>query len=499
MTVNSAMVQDEMMQQREAPPISVASGNRWAGLAVASMGIFLAVLSGSLVSVALPTIGRTLHSSATGLEWTIDAYILVYASLMIAGGVIGDRWGRRNAFALGFVIFGIGSLAAGLAPTSGLLIAARAMQGIGPALLTPASVNIVRWLFDDPRERATALGLWSLASGLAMASGPLIGGLIVDSVGWRGIFLLNIPIIIICLIAVKIFMPQPPRVLAEHRFDVVGAILSVIAVGAVTFAIIEGQSLGWGSPVVIGSALLGVLVMLGFLWWERRVPGPLIQLNLFRSPPFAAATLSGMALFFSFIGAIVYFSAYFQQVQGLSALRAGINVSALGIAFAITAPLSGYLVGRIGPRWPLVGGMALTTVAMFMLLRLEVDTPISAIWWNFALVGAGFGISLTPMTTTALASVPAERAGMAGAILNALRQFGQVLGVAVLGAITYSHLGNVNVAGPRLNRADQFLFMRGLNSALFVSAMTLAVMTLVAWILFWRYAHRPHESLPGID
>lgn len=487
------------MQPQEAPVIDASPGNRWAGLAVASMGIFLAVLSGSLVSVALPTIGRTLHSSATGLEWTIDAYILVYASLMIAGGVIGDRWGRRNAFALGFVIFAIGSLAAGLAPTSGLLIAARALQGIGPALLTPASVNIVRWLFDDPRERATALGLWSLASGLAMASGPLIGGLIVDSFGWRGIFLLNIPIILICLIAIRIVMPKSPKIPAEHRFDVLGAILSVVAVGAITFAIIEGQGLGWGAPVVLGSAIFGVLVMLVFIWWEQRVPGPLIQLSLFRSPPFAAATLSGMALFFSFIGAIVYFSAYFQQVQGLSALRAGIDVSALGVAFAVTAPLSGYLVGRIGPRWPLIGGMGLTTIAMFMLLRLDVDTPISGIWWNFALVGAGFGISLTPMTTTALASVPAERAGMAGAILNALRQFGQVLGVAVLGALTYAHLGNVNVAGPALNRTDQFLFMRGLHSALFVSAVTLAVMTLVAWVLFWQYARKPHESLPGVD
>jgi MFS transporter, DHA2 family, methylenomycin A resistance protein len=459
-------------------PGSRAGGGPWPTLVVVTAGLFLAVLSTTVVSVALPTIGRELHASATGLEWTVDAYVLVYASLLVAGGTAGDRRGRKGTFLLGVALFGLGSLAAGLAPTIGLLLAARVLQGIGPALLIPGSLAIIRATFTDDRQRSAAVGLWSTGSGVAMAVGPALGGVIVGTLGWRWIFLLNVPLTAVLVLLAAWLVPRLPRAAAGHgrpgpgRFDWAGTAASTAGVGLLAFAVIDGQDRGWTAPEVLACFAAGAGVLIAFVITEHRREQPLIGVSLFLRPGFAAANLAALVVFFAFVGAIVYFSAYFQEVQGRSPGAAGLAVCVIGVAYALAAAWSGRLVGRFGERWPLLGGLTLGGLATLALLRLGPGTGLNAIWWNFALLGAGIGLCGTPMTTLALSAVDVSRAGMASAVVNTFRQIGQVFGVAVLGALVYAQLPDGGGAG-QLDAADRLLFVTGLHHALLLAGLAL--------------------------
>jgi DHA2 family methylenomycin A resistance protein-like MFS transporter len=446
---------------------------------VVTAGLFLAVLSTTVVSVALPTIGRDLHASATDLEWTVDAYVLVYASLLVAGGVAGDRRGRKGTFLLGVALFGLGSLAAGLAPSTGLLLAGRVLQGTGPALLIPGSLAIIRATFTDDRQRSFAVGLWSTGSGVAMAVGPALGGVIVGTLGWRWVFLLNVPLTAALAILAAVVVPRLPRATVFERtgpgrFDWAGTVLSTAGVGLLAFAVIDGQDRGWAAPEVLAAFAAGVGILIAFVLTERRRERPLIDVSLFGRPGFAAANLAALVVFFAFVGAIVYFSAYFQEVQGRSPATAGLAVCAIGVAYALAAAWSGRLVGRFGERWPLLAGLVLGGLATLALLRLGPGTGLGAIWWNFALLGAGIGLCGTPMTTLALAAVDVSRAGMASAVLNTFRQLGQVFGVAMLGALVYAQLPGGSGAGP-LDAAGRELFVAGLHHALLLAGLALLV------------------------
>ena len=449
-------------------------------LFVVACGQFLAVMSTSVVSVALPTIGRELHASTTALEWIVDAYVLVFASLLVAGGVLSDRRGRKPMFALGVALFGTGSLLAGLAPSVGALIAARVVQGLGPAIVLPGSLAIISAVFRDPRERAAAIGLWSASSGLALAVGPALGGALVDGLGWRWVFLVNVPLGALLIVAALLSIP-PIRPDPGRGFDVLGAVLTTLGVGGLAFALIESQARGWGSGVVLGAAALAVLALAAFVVYELRRDDPLVDVRLFRIPAFTAANVAGLVVFFAFIGAIVYFSAYFQDVQGRSATDAGLRVLPIGVALALTAPVSGRLTGRLGARAPMLAGLVICGAAMLGLLRLTTVSTLAAEWWDFALVGVGAGLALTPMTATAVGAVRHERAGMAAAVHNSMRQLGQVLGVAVLGALVYAGLGGSVQAGRRLDAAGQRAYVDGLHHAMWVSGLALlAAAALVA-------------------
>jgi DHA2 family methylenomycin A resistance protein-like MFS transporter len=446
---------------------------------VVTAGLFLAVLSTTVVSVALPTIGRDLHASSTDLEWTVDAYVLVYASLLVAGGVAGDRRGRKGTFVVGVALFGLGSLAAGLAPSTGLLLAGRVLQGTGPALLIPGSLAIIRATFTDDRQRSFAVGLWSTGSGVAMAVGPALGGAIVGALGWRWVFLLNVPLTAALAILAAVVVPRLPHATVIERtgpgrFDWAGTVLSTAGVGLLAFAVIDGQDRGWAAPEVLAAFAAGAGILVAFVLTERRREQPLIDVSLFGRPGFAAANLAALVVFFAFVGAIVYFSAYFQEVQGRSPAAAGLAVCAIGVAYALAATWSGRLVGRFGERWPLLAGLVLGGLAALALLRLGPGTGLGAIWWNFALLGAGIGLCGTPMTTLALAAVDVSRAGMASAVLNTFRQLGQVFGVAVLGALVYAQLPGGSGAGP-LDAADRELFVAGLHHALLLAGLALLV------------------------
>jgi DHA2 family methylenomycin A resistance protein-like MFS transporter len=386
-------------------------------------------------------------------------------------------------FVTGVALFGVGSLVAGVAPSVGWLLGGRVIQGLGPAIVTPTSLAVISATFDDPRERATAIGVWSAGSGLALAVGPAVGGLLTDTIGWRSVFLLNVPLAATAAVLGMRFIPVIPRNRALRRFDWTGAILTTAGVGVLTFGLIEGPSRGWGSGLILGAFVVAVCAMVGFVAWERRHEAPLIDVSLFSRAPFTVANLAGLTVFFAFIGGIVYLSAYFQQVQGRSALGAGLAVLPIGLGFFCGAPLSGRLVGRFGPRFPMVLGLVLCGTAMVALVRLRPGSPIGALWWDLAAVGLGGGLSLTPMTAVAMAAVRAERAGMASAIHNSMRQVGQALGVAVLGSLVYAGVAGGSAGGERLRGAQASAFVEGLQLAVLVSGACLLVAAVLAVFL----------------
>ncbi len=458
---------------------------------------FMAVMSTSVVSVALPTIGRDLHASSTSLEWIVDAYVIVFASLLVAGGVLSDRRGRKGMFMTGVTLFGLGSLLAGLAPSVGWLLAGRVVQGLGPAVVTPTSLAIISSTFDDPRERATAIGVWSSGSGLALAVGPAVGGLLVDGIGWRSVFLLNVPVAAAAVALGFRFIPVIPRSRAASRFDWTGAVLTTVGVGVLTFGLIEGPSRGWGSGLILGAFVVAVGALIVFVVWERRHEAPLIDVSLFSRAPFTVANVAGLTVFFAFIGGIVYLSAYFQQVQGRSALGAGLAVLPIGLGFFCGAPLSGRLVGRFGARLPMVLGLGLCGAATLALLRLRVRSPVGTLWWDLGAVGLGGGLSLTPMTAVAMAAVRPQRAGMASAIHNSMRQVGQALGVAVLGSLVYAGVAGGSAGGGRLRGVQATAFVDGLHRAVLVSGGCLLVAAVLAFALIpgGRLSHRGPEPV----
>ena len=460
---------------------------------------FMAVMSTSMVPVALPTIGRDLHGSTTSLEWIVDAYVIVYASLLVAGGVLSDRRGRKGMFMSGVMVYGTGALIAGVAPTIGWLLTGRVIQGLGPAVVTPTSLAIISATFDDPRERAAAIGVWSSGSGLALAVGPAVGGLLTDAIGWRWVFLLNVPLALASVALGVRFIPVIARARALRRFDWTGAVLTTAGVGVLTFGLIEGPARGWGSGLIVGAFVVALCALAGFVVWERRHEAPLIDVSLFSHAPFTVANLAGLTVFFAFIGGIVYLSAYFQQVQGRSALGAGLAVLPIGLGFFVGAPLSGRLVGRFGPRFPMVFGLVLCGAAMVALVRLRVGSSIGAVWWDLAAVGLGGGLSLTPMTAVAMAAVHAQRAGMASAIHNSMRQAGQALGVAVLGSLVYAGVVGGSAGGGRLRGAQASAFVEGLHRAVLVSGACLLVAAVLAVVLIpgGLLAHRGPD--PGVS
>lgn len=441
----------------------------------------LAVMSTTVVSVALPAIGAGLHASASGMLWIVDAYVIVYSALLVIGGTIGDRRGRKGVFLLGLALFATGSLADTLAPSAGWLLAARVLQGLGPVLLVPGSLTIIRVMFADERRRAQAIGFWSTGSGLGMAAGPVVGGLIAAHLGWRWVFGFNVPLAAVLLVLAARVIPRLPRTGQAGRLDWPGTALVTASIAALAFGLIEGKPLGWTSVRVIAAFVLSGCAMALFVLRERRVRDPAVDITLFARPAFAAANLSALTVFFAFIGAIVFLSEYFQQVAHDSPVAAGLRVAVLGISFGVVAPLSGRLTGRIGPRWPMLAGLVAAGLAMLGLVRLGAHTGFGAVWWDFAVAGAGVGLCLTPMTQIAVSAVGPGRAGMASAVHNSLRQFGQVLGVAVLGAI-------IAARGP----------LAGLHTAMLVSgAALLGVAALAGALISGRCGGEGRESAGG--
>jgi EmrB/QacA subfamily drug resistance transporter len=403
-------------------------------LIVTCMGFFMVLLDASIVTVALPTIQRDLHAQLSDLQWVVDAYTLPFAVLLLTAGTLGDRFGRKRVFLVGLVVFVIGSLMCGLAPTLGWLVAGRVVQGAGGAALSPGSLSVLAAAFPTPRERTQAIGIWSGVSGVALAAGPLLGGLLIQVSGWQAIFFVNLPIgVVTLLLGLRVLAES--RNPAANRLDVPGQLLVIGGLAALTYALIEGQSAGWGSTLILSLVAASAALLVTFLIVEARTAEPLLPLGLFKSAVFSTANLAALISGFALLGTVFFVAQYFQEVQGYTALQSGERTLPTTIGIFIMAPLAGRVTARLGPRLPVALGAALAGVALLLLTRLTATTGYGDIWWNLGMFGIGVGLMLTPITSAVLAATPPARAGLASSMVNTSRQIGSVLGIAVLGAL----------------------------------------------------------------
>jgi EmrB/QacA subfamily drug resistance transporter len=403
-------------------------------LAICCMSLLIVAMDSTIVNVALPSIRRDLHASLSGLQWTIDAYVIVLASLLLLSGSTADRLGRRRTFQAGLLLFVVGSLLCSLAPTLGWLIAARALQGIGGSMLNPVAMSIITNVFTDPRERARAIGAWGAVVGISLGLGPIVGGALTQTIGWRAIFWINIPIGLAAVVLTALFVPES-RAPRARRIDPVGQLLVIVALASLTFAIIEGPRSGWSSMQTIGTFVLAVLALAAFVTYEPRRVDPLIELRFFRSAPFSGATLIAISAFAAFMGFLFVNTLYLQDVRGYSALQAGLCTLPMAAAAFACSLLSGRVVGSRGPRLPLFVAGACMMLSALVLTTLTATTPLLLLLAVYAVFGVGFGTVNAPITYTAVSGMPNNQAGVAAAVASTSRQIGAALGVAVTGSI----------------------------------------------------------------
>ncbi|MFE9623245.1 MFS transporter [Streptomyces sp. NPDC006527] len=408
-------------------------------LAICCMSLLIVSLDNTVLNVALPAMERDLHATTAGLQWTIDAYTLVLAALLMLAGSTADRIGRRKVFLAGLVVFSAGSLLCSLAPNLDLLIAARAVQAVGGSMLNPVAMSIITNTFTDPRERARAIGVWGAVVGISMAAGPLVGGLLVESVGWRSIFWVNLPVGLAALLLTLRFVPES-RAPKARRPDPVGQLLVIVLFGSLTYAIIEAPTAG--AAVSGPFAAVALAALLGLLWYEPRRDEPLIDLRFFRSAPFSGATVIAISAFASLGGFLFLSTLYLQNVRGLDALHAGLWMLPMALPTFLCAPLSGRLVAGKGPRLPLlIAGVAMTASGV-LFAAFDAETSDVTLFIGYVLFGIGFGFVNAPITNTAVSGMPRSQAGVAAAVASTSRQLGQTLGVAVVGAVLASGIGS---------------------------------------------------------
>ncbi|MEU7582652.1 MFS transporter [Streptomyces sp. NPDC041068] len=418
-------------------PDELTHRRRMLVLAICCMSLLIVSLDNTVLNVALPTMQKEFDASVSGMQWTIDAYTLVLASLLMLAGSTADRIGRRKVFQAGLVTFTLGSVLCSLAPNLESLVAFRMVQAIGGSMLNPVAMSIITNTFTEPRERARAIGVWGGVVGISMAAGPLVGGLLVDSVGWRSIFWINVPVGLAALFLTMRYVPES-RAPRPRRPDPVGQLFVIVLLGALTYAIIEAPSAGWTSPLILSFAGAALLALIGLLTYEPRRAEPLIDLRFFRSVPFSGATVIAVAAFASLGGFLFLSTLYLQDVRGLDALHAGLWMLPMAAMTLVCAPLSGRLVGSRGPRLSLlVAGVAMT-VSGVLFAAFQAEESGGTRLLGYVLFGLGFGFVNAPITNTAVAGMPRAQAGVAAAVASTSRQIGQTLGVAVIGAVLAS-------------------------------------------------------------
>ncbi|HET9079854.1 MAG TPA: MFS transporter [Trebonia sp.] len=403
-------------------------------LAICCLSLFLVGVDSTIINVALPAIGRDFRAPVSGLQWTVDAYLLVVASLLMLSGSAGDRVGRRRVFQAGLVLFTLGSLACSLAPGLGWLIAFRALQAVGGSMLNPVAMSIVTNTFTDPAERAKAIGLWGSVFGLSVALGPVIGGALVDSAGWRGVFWVNIPVGIAAFVLAGRFVPES-RAAAARGLDPFGQFLVLLLLVTVSYGIIEGPDLGWGSAPVAACFAVAAAAAAALLAWSRRAAEPLLDLRFFRSLPFSGAVLTAVAGTCAFAGFLFLITLYLQEARGYSALAAGEFLLPMALLMALSAPLCGQVIAARGTRVPLLIAGAGIAAAGVMLTFLTAASPGWYVLLCCVVLGAGMGWVNAPATANAVAGMPRARAGTAAGLVSTGRQAGSSLGVAVTGSV----------------------------------------------------------------
>ena len=447
-------------------------------LVICCSSLFIVGLDGTIVNVALPVIGRDLHASVAGLQWTIDGYILVLASLLMLAGATADRVGRRRVFQIGLAVFTAGSGLCSLAPSLGWLIAFRMVQAIGGSMLNPVAMSIITNTFTDRAERARAIGIWGSAWGLSMAFGPVLGGLLVDSVGWRGVFWVNIPVGIAAIMLTGRFVPESkaPR---PRRPDPVGQALIVVMLGSLTYAIIEGPGLGWHAPAILALFAVAAVSLAVFAAYGARRTEPVLDPRFFRSAPFAGSVLTAISAIAATGGFLFLATLYLQDVRGMSALYAGLHMLPMATVMAFGAVLSSRILARRGARLPMLAAGVGLAAGSVLLSRLTVSSSTAQIIIAFVVFGIGAGMVNAPITYAAVSGMPVTQAGVASGIASTSRQIGQSLGVAVTGSILAASLhGPLRTGFVPASHAD-WLLLAACGGAI----MLLGVVTTGQWAL----------------
>lgn len=411
--------------------------NRAALLTVTCLGQFMVLLDSTIVGAALPDMQQRLHTQLNGLQWIVDAYVLLVAMLLLSGGVFADRFGRKRVFLTGVAVFTVASVLCSVAPSIGWLITGRVMQGIGAAALSPASLALLAAAHPVPQERVKAIGLWAGFSGIGLAAGPLAGGLLVEAFGWPAIFLVNVPIGAVLLLAGL-------RILGEScnpnapAIDMPGTVLSVLGVGALTYGLIEGGSRGWTSLLILGGFAAAAVILAIFVVVEGRGSTPMLPLRLFRQRLFTVSNTAMVVVGFALMGSSFFFSQFFVYVQGSSILRAGLQTLPTSLAMVIVSPYAGRLAARYGFRIMVTIGLSLAGLGLVALGFVHADTGYGDVWWRLAIVGIGFALTMSPLTGAAIQAVDPQEGGLASGVSSTTRQVGAVLGVALLGAIVHT-------------------------------------------------------------
>jgi EmrB/QacA subfamily drug resistance transporter len=457
-------------------------------LLICSMALLVVGLDTTIVNVALPSIHRSLHSSLSGLQWTIDAYTLVLASLLMLSGSMADRLGRRRVFQCGLALFSLGSLLCALAPSLGMLIAARVLQAIGGSMLNPVAMSIIRNVFVDARERAMAIGVWGAVFGVSMALGPVLGGVLVQISSWRAVFLVNVPVGIIAIVLTALFVPESKAGHAR-RIDPIGQLLVIAALATLTYGIIDAPKTGWGSAETLILLGCSVAAWVTLVLYELRRREPLLEMRFFRSAPFSGASITAIGMFAAIGGFLFLNTLYLQDSRGLSPLDAGLYTLPMAAAMLVAAPVSGRIVADRGTRLPLVFGSLALIASALILTTVTTSTSDLVLFAAYLVFGLGAGMVNPPITNTAVTGMPPSQAGVAAAVASTSRQVGVTLGVAVLGALAGGD--TVKQLGPAFATATHtsWWIVVGIGCVLLVAAFV----TTSAWAL--RTATQTAERL----
>ena len=406
---------------------------RWWILLVLCLSLLVVGLDNTILNVALPTLVRDLHASTSQLQWLVDAYVLVFAGLLLTTGSLSDRYGRRYALAVGLVVFGIGSTMSAFAGSASTLIATRALMGVGGALIMPSTLSILTNVFPA-EERGRAIGIWAGVSGLGIAIGPIVGGWLLSHFWWGSVFLVNVPVVIFALIAGRLIVPNSKDP-SPNALDPVGAVLSIVGLVSLIYGIIEAPSHGWTSPQTLATFAIAAVVLAAFAVWELRSDHPMLDVTFFENPRFTAANISIVLVFFALFGSLFFLTQYLQFVLGYTALQAGVRVAPLALVLMVGAPIAGRLTARFGNKVLVSMGMLMVAFGLWFMGTLSVTSGYGHVVIALLILGLGMGTAMVPATESIMGSLPLAKAGVGSAMNDTTRQVGGALGVAILGSI----------------------------------------------------------------
>ena len=492
---------------------------RWWVLGVLCFSLLLIVVDNTIVNVALPTLQRELDASTSQLQWIVDSYILVFAGLLLTGGTLGDKFGRKGALFIGLGIMGGASALSAMADSAGQLIATRAVMGVGAALVMPATLSILTNVFEDPVERGRAIAIWAGTAGMAVAIGPVTGGWLLEHFWWGSVFFVNLPVVAIAMVAGVRLIPTS-RDPHDPRLDIVGALLSIVGLVTLVWAIIEAPSRGWLSATTLGAFAGAAAVLAVFLWWERRVAEPMLDVGLFRNARFSAASASITLTFFAMFGSFFLMTQYMQFVLGYSALQAGIRMAPMAAVMMVFAPMSARFVERFGTKAVVGTGMAVAGLGLVLTSLLTPDSTYLNLLATMAVMSAGMALTMAPATESIMGSLPPAKAGVGSAVNDTTREVGGALGVAVLGSVMSSvyttnmpasvpdaareSIGSAmtiagqvgEVPGRALALAASNAFVDGIGVALLIGAGVAGLGSLIAWLALPARSHDFVEDEP---